>query len=161
LLPGRNLSLPAEHGWDYAIWAEGWTPQILSPDSETLEPKEISTADYKIIVDPAGRTITISVAQSLFEGSNPENWGYAVVIMGQEGYPSSGVWRIRDVEENAAQWRFGGAGKTTNHTRVIDMIWPDGLIPTQSEMLSTFTPSTVTADQLSVDDYAIIELLMH
>jgi len=41
------------------------------------------------------------------------------------------------------------------------MIWPDGLIPTQSEMLSTFTPSTVTADQLSVDDYAIIELLMH
>jgi hypothetical protein len=81
--------------------------------------------------------------------------------MGQEGYPSSGVWRIRDVEENAAQWRFGGAGKTTNHTRVIDMIWPDGLIPTQSEMLSTFMPSLATADQLSADDYAIIELLVH
>ena len=160
LLPGRNLSLPAEHGWDYAIWAEGWTPQILSPDPETSEPKEISPADYKIIVDPAGRSVTIRVAKSLFEDSHPENWGYAIVIMGQEGYPASGVWRIRDVEENAAQWRFGGAGKTTNHTRVIDMIWPDGLAPTQSEMLSTFTPSTATADQLSADDYAIIELLV-
>ncbi len=160
LLPGRNLSLPADHGWDYAIWAEGWTPQILSPDSETLEPKEISSADYKIIVDPTSRSVTIRVAKSLFEDSNPENWGYAVVIMGQEGYPSSGVWRIRDVEENAAQWRFGGAGKTTNHSRVIDMVWPDGLTPTQSEMLSGFIPSTATADQLGVDDYAIIELLV-
>ncbi len=159
LLPGRNLSLQAENGWDYAIWAEGWTSQILSPDPETSEPKEISTADYKIIVDPAGRSVTIRVAKALFENSNPENWGYAVVIMGQEGYPSSGVWRIRDVEENSAQWRFGGAGKSTNHTRVIDMIWPDGLTPTQSEMLSLFTPSNATADQLGVDDYAIIELL--
>ncbi len=160
LLPGRNLSLAEGDGWDYAIWAEGWTPQILSPDPDTLEPKEISTADYKIIVDPAGRSVTIRVAKNLFGDSDPTNWGYAAIVMGQEGYPSSGVWRIRDVEENVAQWRFGGAGKTTNHTRVIDMIWPDGKAPTQIDMLSTFPPSTATADQLGPDDYAIIQLIV-
>ena len=159
LLPGRNLSLTAGNGWDYAIWAEGWTPQILSPDPETLDPKEISTADYKIIVDPAGRSITIRVSKTVFDEVDPENWGYTAIIMGQEGYPSSGVWRIRDVEENAAQWRFGGAGNTTNHTRVIDMIWPDGETVSQVDMLSTFIPSTATADQLETDDYALIELI--
>lgn len=159
LLPGRNVSLSAENGWDYAIWAEGWTPQILSPDPVTLEPKEISTADYKIIVDPAGRSVTIRVAKELFGDSDPEKWGYAVVVLGQEGYPSSGVWRVRDVDEKPAQWRFGGGGNSTNHTRVIDLIWPDGKTPTQSEMLSAFTLSSLSTDQLTADDYAIIDLL--
>lgn len=160
LLPGRNLSLSEKDGWEYAIWLEGWTPQILSPDGETLQPKEISTADYKIIVDPAGRSVTIRVAKALFPTFTPELWGYAVMVMGQEGYPSSGVWRIRDVDAKSAQWRFGGAGNSTNHTRVIDLIWPDGVSPTQAEMLSDFTKSTLGSDQLTVDDYAIIELII-
>ncbi len=159
-LPGRNLSLSSENGWDYAIWVEGWTPQILSPDPVSLDPKELSTADFKIIVDPSGRSVTVRVAKTVFGSGDPNNWGYAAILMGQEGYPSSGVWRIRDVEVNAAQWRFGGAGNSTNHTRVIDMIWPDGEELTQVDMLSNFTSSNAPADQLGPDDYAIIELLI-
>lgn len=159
LLPGRNLSLSIDNGWDYAVWAEGWTPQILQPDSQTLEPKEVSDVDYKIIVDSAGRSITIRIAKSLFDSSSFEEWGYVAVVMGQEGYPTTGVWRIRDVNPVAEQWRFGGAGATTNHTRVIDMAWPEGDSITQMEMLSGFEPLNVSMDKLELDDFAIIELI--
>lgn len=160
LLPGRNLSLSENDGWDFAIWAEGWTPQIMRPDPESLEPKEISSADYKIIVDSASRSVTIRVDKSLFESSNYEEWGYAVIVMGQEGFPSTGVWRVRDVNQFAEQWRFGGAGNSTNHTRVIDMIWPENELTSQSDMLSGFVASNESADKLSPDDYAIIKLLI-
>jgi alpha-amylase/alpha-mannosidase (GH57 family) len=160
LLPGRNLSLSADNGWEYAIWAEGWTPQLVSPDPETLEPKQISPADFKIIVDPAGSSVTIRVAKTMFADWNPEAWGYAAMVMGQEGYPSTGVWRVRDVEAVASQWRFGGAVKSTNHTRVIDLIWPDGDENSQIDMLSGFKPIVAAADKFTVDDFAIIELLI-
>lgn len=159
LLPGRNLSLSSENGWDYAIWVEGWTPQILSPDPDTLEPKEISEADYKIIVDSAGRNVTIRVDKNLFKAQNFEEWGYVALVMGQEGYPATGVWRIRDVNPIAEQWRFGGASNSTNHTRVIDLAWMDGDSKTQEEMLSNFNPRNDNIENLEPDDFAIIDLL--
>ncbi len=33
LLPGRNAALTSEYGWDYALWAEGWTPGVYTPSS--------------------------------------------------------------------------------------------------------------------------------
>ncbi len=159
LLPGRNLSLSSQNGWDYAIWAEGWTPQILSPDPDTLEPKEISDADYKIIVDSAGRSVTIRVDKNLFKNQNFEEWGFAALLMGQEGYPATGVWRIRDVNPIAEQWRFGGASNSTNHTRVIDLAWMDDNAKTQEELLSTYDPLNGNIDNLEPDDFAIIDLL--
>jgi hypothetical protein len=142
------------------LWAEGWTPQILKPDPEGIEPKPISDAEMKIIVDPAGRSVTIRVPKTVFGDGEPGDWGYAVVVLGQEGYPAAGVWRVRDVEENAAQWRFGGAPADSNHTRVLDMIWPDVGISSQEEMLSIYGSSTASADDLTADDYALIKLLM-
>ncbi|MAT43149.1 MAG: glycoside hydrolase [Anaerolineaceae bacterium] len=159
LLPGRNLSLESENGWEYALWAEGWTPQILRPDEEGIEPKPITDAEMKIIVDPAGRSVTIRVPKTVFGNTDPSQWGYAVVILGQEGYPTAGVWRVRDVEESAAQWRFGGAPADSNHTRVLDMIWPEDGTPSQAEMLSNYVSSTASADELTADDYALIMML--
>ncbi|HSM25157.1 MAG TPA: glucodextranase DOMON-like domain-containing protein [Anaerolineaceae bacterium] len=160
LLPGRNLSLEEGDGWDFVIWAEGWTPQIMSPDPETLEPKEVSEAEYRIIVDSASRSLTIRVAKTVFEESNYDEWGFVAIVMGQEGFPSTGVWRVRDVIQFAEQWRFGGAGNTTNHTRVIDMIWPENEVVSQADMLSGFIGSNESADNLSPDDYALIKLLI-
>jgi carbohydrate-binding DOMON domain-containing protein len=159
LLPGRNLALESENGWEYALWAEGWTPQILKPDEEGIEPKPITDAEMKIIVDPAGRSVTIRVPKTVFGNADPSQWAYAVVILGQEGYPAAGVWRVRDVEENAAQWRFGGAPADSNHTRVLDMIWPEDGVSSQAEMLSNYVSSTASADQLTADDYASIMML--
>ena len=74
--------------------------------------------------------------------------------MSQEGYPS-GVWRIRDVNVEAAQWRLGGAPDDANHTRIIDVAWPAEATPTQEEMLSAYQPSQeVNMDMLGPDDFA-------
>ena len=67
---------------------------------------------------------------------------------------------MRDVEAAVAQWRFGGAPTDTNHTRVIDMIWPSEADITQAEMLSNYPPSTASAGELTADDFAQIRLLL-
>ena len=80
--------------------------------------------------------------------------------MSQEGYPSSGVWRIRDVNPEAAQWRLGGAPDDTNHTRIIDVAWPTEATPTQEEMLSAYQPSQeANRDMLRPDDFAQLRMI--
>ncbi|MGC9025861.1 MAG: glucodextranase DOMON-like domain-containing protein, partial [Chloroflexia bacterium] len=89
-----------------------------------------------------------------------EKWRYLAVVLGQEGYPSSGVWRVRDVEPQAAQWRFGGGPADTNHTRIIDVAWPAGRSPSQEEMLARYTPSQETnLDLLGPDDFALLPMV--
>ena len=66
LLPGRNLSLSPSDGWDYALWLEGWTPQLLAPDPTTSEPKQITDANFKLIVDSSNRSITVRIPKSQF-----------------------------------------------------------------------------------------------
>ncbi|MEN6410890.1 MAG: glucodextranase DOMON-like domain-containing protein [Anaerolineaceae bacterium] len=160
LMPGRNAALTEGNGWDFAIWAESWTPQIVAPDPETLSPKQVTGADYKIIVDPATKTITLRVPKSVFGEGDPATWGYAAAVLGQEGYPAAGVWRVRDVNETAEQWRFGGGAKDTNHTRIIDLVWAEGTEPTQESMLSTYPSSQKAVDQLTADDFAQIQLMI-
>jgi hypothetical protein len=80
--------------------------------------------------------------------------------MGQEGYPASGVWRIRDVEPAPQQWRFGGAPTDTNHTRIIDVAYPVSITPAQEEALSTYPPSQEgNMDALGPDDFARLSLV--
>ena len=160
LLPGRNLALEDGAGWEYAIWAEGWTPQILVPEEKNLQPKQLTEASFKIVVDPAARTVTLRVPKDVFGEGDPEKWGYAAMVLGQEGYPSSGVWRVRDVNEKSEQWRFGGGLADTNHTRVIDLIWGTEESPRQEEMMSQYTSSSESIQQLAVSNFAKIKLLI-
>ncbi len=160
LLPGRNAALSKENGWEYAVWAEGWTPQIVVPDAKTGSPVELTGASFKILVDPAARTVLLRVPKSAFGDGDPAKWGYAAVVLGQEGYPSAGVWRVRDVEEKAAQWRFGGAPADTNHTRIIDLIWPGDKTPAQKDFLSKYVSSKAEVGTLKPDDFAQIPLMI-
>ncbi len=159
LLPGRNASLSTGNGWEFAIWAEGWTPGIFAPDPATGDPKQLNTA-YKIIVDPAGQTVTLRVPRESLGEGDPAAWGYAAVVMSQDGYPSTGVWRVRDVQESAAQWKIGGGPADTNHTRILDIAWPAEIDPTQAVILGTYPTSTVGIDTLGADDFAQIPLLI-
>jgi hypothetical protein len=80
--------------------------------------------------------------------------------MSQEGYPASGVWRVRDIEPVAQQWRFGGAPASTNHTRIIDVAYPAGFSPTQEEALGAFPLSQESdMDALAADDFAQLPLV--
>ena len=162
LLPGRNAALMAEYGWEYAIWVEGWNPQVIQADPETLRPVTYSEASsaMRIMVDPSQNAVVIRVPLSFLGDGNPEDWAYAAVVLGQEGYPSDGVWRVRDVEPNPAQWRFGGApADSRNHTRIIDLILPVEAEFDQASLLSDYLINQDPVESLTADDFAQIPML--
>ena len=72
-------------GWEYAIWAEGWTSQVIQADPETLEPKEYTeaTSGLKVFVDTARNAIVIRVPLKFLPEGDPATWGYAAAVMGQ------------------------------------------------------------------------------
>ncbi len=149
LLPGRNAALTAEYAWDYAIWVEGWTPGVFAPGEEA--PVPVDTA-LTIIADPGQSKITIRVPKATL-GDDPENWSYAVALLGQEGFPATGVWRVRDISRTAEQWRFGGAPEGATHTRILDLVWPESLPGSQEEFLSNYTAAD-NVSELAVDEFA-------
>ncbi len=155
-LPGRNLSAAEGFAWDYAITVEGWESKIFTPGE--AGPTEIAgPADFQVVADPGQQKVTIRVPKSIL-GDTPEAWRYAAIVMGQEGFPSGGVLRVRDVAPAAEQWRFGGApGGTTNHTRVIDLVWPEA--GQQEAWLSNFAPSTTPQGDLAAGDFAVVEFM--
>ncbi|MEA3439564.1 MAG: glucodextranase DOMON-like domain-containing protein [Chloroflexota bacterium] len=155
LLPGRNLALQAGYAWDYAITAEGWEPGVFIPGAEGPE-KIASANEFTILVDPGQQKVTIRVPKAIL-GDDPASWRYAAVVLGQEGFPSPGVMRVRDVNPSAEQWRFGGAPQgAANHTRVIDLIWSNP--GDQEAWLSDFTPSDINQAAITADDMARIAM---
>ena len=170
LLPGRNAALPEGSGWEFALWAEGWTPGLYGPPSgDSSSPGQIGdSSTLTIASDPGQSKITIRVPKKVFadtlglevDALDAASWGYLGVVMGQEGYPASGVWRIRDVEPAPQQWRFGGAPADTNHTRILDVAYPVSQTPAQEEALSTYPPSQEgNMDALGPDDFAQLSLV--
>jgi len=152
--------LSSGNGWEYAVWAEGWSPQVVVPDAATGSPVQLNGASLKILVDPAARTVVIRVPLLTFGAGDPTKWGYTAAVLGQEGYPSAGVWRVRNVEQKSAQWSFGGAPADTNHTRIIDLIWPADTKTTQEDMLGKYAASTQDPGTLRPDDFGQIQLLI-
>ncbi|MFP4483789.1 MAG: glucodextranase DOMON-like domain-containing protein [Spirochaetaceae bacterium] len=171
LLEGRNAALEDGNGWDAAIWVEGWNQKILTPD-EDGQPVEQPGSPIRVIVEGSSGLVTLlvpkqSLAQALPEAmedgsaaADPTQWGYAAAVLGQEGFPSPGVRRVRDIDDEATQWRFGGATAGANGTRIIDLVWPADGDPGQREILSTFEPrETENVDELSPEDFAQIPLM--
>jgi carbohydrate-binding DOMON domain-containing protein len=96
--------------------------------------------------------VTVRVPKSIL-GKNPGEWRYAAMVLGQEGFPSGGVMRVRDVNPTSEQWRFGGAPPgVTNHTRVIDLVWP--VEGDQESWLSDFPQNSMAQGQLRAEDFA-------
>jgi alpha-amylase/alpha-mannosidase (GH57 family) len=155
LLPGRNAALTPDFAWDYAIWAEGWTPGIYRPGD--AGPVEVD-GELGILTNPGQRRVTIRVPRSVVP-SDPATWAFAVVVASQEGYPSAGVWRLRDVLPEAERWRIGGGPEDINHTRLMDIVWPRDRTPTQEEWLSAYPPSQNDLGGLGPDDFPQVPML--
>jgi alpha-amylase/alpha-mannosidase (GH57 family) len=135
-LPGRNLALQDGFAWDLAVTVEGWESAIFKPGANGNE--QVAGPDQlTILADPGLKQVTVRIPKAVL-GDAPSGWRYAAVVLGQDGYASSGARRVRDVLEENAQWKFGGApAGATQHTRVIDLVWPE---PGQQEAwLSDFT----------------------
>ncbi len=164
LIPGRNAALAAGNGWEYAVTVEGWDPSMyIAAADGTIE--ETKPTFKTVVLGDKGKVL-IRIPAQLLGGGDPADWGYVVALLGQEGYPSGGVRRVRDVNPAAEQWRFGGAPEgTTNHTRIMDLIWPEeggvqGGIGAQAGFLSGFPRLDVSTDDLTADDVAQLPLLV-
>ena len=75
--------------------------------------------------------------------------------MSQEGFPSSGVRRVRDVEATAQQWKIGGSPGGINATRILDVALAEpGL---QEQLLSSVDPiASGDLDTLTPNDFPIV-----
>lgn len=160
LLEGRNAAMPAEYGWEYAVWLEGWHQKVLVPENPgdpASRPVELSGSPLKVRVDGEGGEIVIRLPKEVLEGAgDPREFGYTVAILSQEGYPSAGVRRVRDVAASRGQWLLGGGPDDINHTRIIDIAVPTGGEPTQAQLLSDYdSVSGVTVDSLAPDDLPV------
>jgi hypothetical protein len=76
--------------------------------------------------------------------------------MSQEGFPSSGVRRVRDVEPVAQTFRLGGAPDDANHTRIVDAASTNE--GEQEELLSGYT-GAASIEGLGPEDFGVIPVL--
>jgi len=136
-LGGRRVEFEPECAWEYAIWVEGWNQRVFMPEGGDV-------GGVTATVDTIGNLVSISVPKSIIGQPEP-GWGYQVFVLGQEGYPSEGNLRVREVMEQAAEWRFGGGDNSVYDPNVIDMLVPTGR--TQEEILSAYD---VSAKKLAV-----------
>ncbi len=90
---------------------------------------------------------------SLFGDRDPAEWKYTVALMSQEGFPSSGVRRIRHIGPNAEQWPIGGGDGSIDATRIMDLLVSEAGV--QESMLTGYTSiSSGAVDDLSADIFA-------
>ena len=160
LLPGRNAALSAENGWEMALWLEGWTPQVVVLDADGMPVNYTeATSAMKVYVDNSQNAVIASVPVEFFGEGEPTTWAFAVALLGQEGYPADGVWRVRDISQKAEAYRFGGAPSDNNHTRIIDLLVPEGSEVSQQDALGTYPSSASPVDGKGPDDFAIIPVI--
>lgn len=158
LLEGRNASLPKEHGWEIALWIEGWHQQALAPaagDTITV----LNGISPTLEVDPLG-SVTVRVSIDDLGGGDPATWAFAVAVLSQDAFPARGVRRVRDITPAASQWRLGGAPRDTNHTRIIDIFVPPGSGITQEASLGGYPPAQATdPGALDADQFSVVPVL--
>jgi alpha-amylase/alpha-mannosidase (GH57 family) len=157
LLEGRNAQLAGGLGWEKALWIEGWNRKIFGADAAG-RPKELP-GEPRVVVDAANRKLTVTVARDALGAGDPADWGYAAVVLSQDGYPAAGVRRVRDVQAGAAaQWRGGGAPDDKNHTRIFDLALGAGAAETQEAALGRYGASAEDPATLGPDQFGSVPL---
>ncbi len=156
MIPGRNAALDTGWGWEYAITIEGWQSAIYIADADGSIVETQPTTSVAVFGDD-GR-VAVRVPVEILGGGDPTTWGYAALVLSQEGFPSAGVRRVRDINTVAQQWRGGGAPNDVNHTRIFDIAWP--VEGDQETWLSDYaSTSSGSVDSLGPGDFARIPML--
>lgn len=153
LIDGRNASIAEGSGWEFGITVEGWEPAIYRAGAEGTVEETRPSFDVAVFGDQ-GRVV-VRIPRELLGEGDPATWAYAAVVLSQEGFPSQGVRRVRDVEASAQQFRLGGAPDDVNHTRIIDVAW--AATGEQEELLSGY-PSSGSLEGLAPDDFGVVPM---
>ena len=137
-IPGVRAQTTPKSAWDIAILVEGW-PTELKASVKSSAPEM-----YKACIFPTkgvsveGNTIIIPVPKKSLGGDFEKGWGFQVLILGQEGFPTQDPvsCRIREVLSSPQQWRFGGGDDFYGDPNIIDMLDYEGI--NQYEVLSKY-----------------------
>jgi carbohydrate-binding DOMON domain-containing protein len=132
LLPGRHASVGPQDAWEYCVWVEGWQQEIYGLDPAG-QPKRL--AEVKANVVSQERTINVAVPKSIV-GDRPQDWGYLVVLTSQEGFPSAGNWRVREVLSEVQEYRIGGGRDDTLDPNIMDILTAEDV--SQEEVLGAY-----------------------
>lgn len=154
-LPGRNAALEQGNGWEYALTVEGWYPALYAAN-ENGSIEETAPSMSVLVFGDRGRVV-VRLPASLLGGGDPSLWGFSVALLSQEGFPAPGVRRVRDIGVVAEQWVGGGAANDVSHTRIFDVAWPEQGV--QETLLSEYTSTTTSVDDLDPDDFALLPML--
>ncbi len=125
LLDGRNAELTAGGGWDVALTIEGWERAVAVPRGDGSYAENDVGMLVSILAEQGLLTVRIPKV-SMPEGLNLATAGVGVAVLSQDGFPSTGVRRVRDVEPQASQWAIGGGDSASGDTRVLDALFPQG-----------------------------------
>jgi len=156
MLDGRNAALDDGDGWDFALTVEGWESAVFNASADGAAVESAPTFD--MIVVPDRGQVTVRVPRELLPAGDPSTWGWAVALLSQEGFPSGGVRRVRDVLANPEQWRLGGApGGSITHTRIMDLLNPEAGV--QEASLSDVPSPTPAGEEITVQDVARVPLV--
>ncbi|MEA1903399.1 MAG: glucodextranase DOMON-like domain-containing protein [Actinomycetota bacterium] len=154
LLPGRNAALADGSGWEYGVTIEGWQSAVFVASADGSTEETEPTISIAVFGDQG--KVVVRVPKAIFGDGDTASWSYAVVVLSQEGFPSPGVRRVRDINVTAEQWRGGGAPDDINHTRIYDVIAPGG-----GEALLADYPAVTSGsiDDLDPDDFGQIPMV--
>ncbi|HEX2368867.1 MAG TPA: glucodextranase DOMON-like domain-containing protein [Acidimicrobiia bacterium] len=155
LLPGRNAALPEGYGWEQALTVEGWEPALYLAQSDGSS-EETRPSFGVTVFSEEGRVVARLPRQLLPEG-DPASWGYTVALLSQEGFPSPGVRRVRDVAVESSQYRIGGGAGGVNDTRILDLVASQQ--GEQEDGLAVEAVSTGSADDLAVDQLGSVPVI--
>ena len=155
LLPGRNAALPEGNGWEQALTIEGWEPAMYLAGTDGAI--EETRPSFEVTVFSEDGRVVARLPRELFPEGDPTTWSYAVALLSQEGFPSPGVRRVRDVAAEASQYRIGGGAGGVNDTRILDVAAPEG--GAQEDGLTVPPVSTGSADDLTIDQLGAVPVI--
>jgi alpha-amylase/alpha-mannosidase (GH57 family) len=146
----RNAAVSDRNKWDFAISIAGWNSGVFAASS----PETALDFPVTVFTDPDNNLVIARIPLTALPG-DPSQWAYSALIL---AYDPDGLNGVREVSVDGGQWQFGGAPADSNHTRIIDYLWPEGLESGQESMLSGYQPSQADPSGLSAPDLPRLEM---
>jgi carbohydrate-binding DOMON domain-containing protein len=124
-LPGMNATFGFP-GWDRAVLISP-----LPPAQVGRHVSEFRGLDRDVVISPTrarieGRRIIATVRRSELPAGDPAFWGYQVIMMKHDAFPTPGYLLTRGVNESAGFHVFGGGDDGHCDPSIIDMLAGEG-----------------------------------
>ncbi len=145
-----GLNVLINPGWHFAILLCGGWPQHPGPLPDGEMPtiyyydggRITESERFKVYVNESDNSIIAEIDPALLlDVEHIDEWGYAVLLTGYDGYSPDGT-RVRQVQVSSGEWVFGGADQAALQAgvapRVIDLL--ANASSEQYSMLSSYNP---------------------